>query len=95
MKTKPQNKKNNVVFMKYSFEDKIKYNQGRNSDFSNGYTLGADMYQRYLKSDEKMRRLIKKMTDTSRQLSKKGDQFSKGFMCAMRDASQARKSKQK
>ena len=79
--------------MKYSFEDKIKYNKGRKSEFSQGYLVGATMYKDYPRLREVDRAFIRKRFDEEKIRARKGDAFAKGVVCALRDASQERKAK--
>lgn len=77
--------------MAWSFKDKLEYNRKQDTNFSFGYSMGANIYNDYVKLGEKNRADVKKLVDGFKELARGGDEFSKGFMCAYRDAANERK----
>ncbi len=74
-------------------EDKIKFNQKRGTQFSVGYILGVKQYRSYPQKDRKSKQTAKKAINEFSRQAKKGDEFAKGIMCAMRDCANERKAK--
>ena len=81
--------------MARTVDEKLKYNQGNKSPFSTGYVLAVKLYRDYPKSDAETKKNVKEIIDVSKDLAKKGDEMSKGFMCGFRDAANERKARQK
>lgn len=81
--------------MKYTLEDKVKYNKSRATPFSRGYCLGVQWYGEYPKLSGKDRKMQLEVLDITKQSAKGGDRFSKGIMCGIRDAANERKAKKR
>lgn len=79
--------------MKYTFEEKMKYNKQRygKNDFSSGYVIGGTIYKDYPTLDATGKKEIHSVIDSFHKSALSGDEFSKGFMCAVRDGAKARK----
>lgn len=77
--------------MKRTVDEKYEYNKNRNTPFSNGYTFGVTMYRHYLKAAPEHKADIKALIASSSKDARSGDQWSKGVMCAVRDAADERK----
>lgn len=80
-----------------SFKEKIFKSFGRyidqpkQTDFYDGFYLGASMYSRFSDFDAKGQREVRKTISENAALAKSGNGFAKGFMAGVRKASQARK----
>ncbi len=82
--------------MSYSVDEKKRYH-GRGfpkGEFSQGYIIGVQLYRDYGKNGapvnkEKRRKFI----DQTKRQAIKGDLYSKGVMCAIRDCANERKAK--
>ncbi len=82
--------------MSYSVDDKVKFNQAKNTPFSFGYRWGVKAYRAYPTADkEGKKRILAEIDDYSKQAKKKtpSGECAKGFMCAVRDCANERKSK--
>ena len=81
-----------------SVDEKLKYNKEQHTAFSFGYTFGVKAYRSYSTVNATQKKLIKADIDDNRRIAK-GDssrgsvQYAKGFMCAIRDCANERKSK--
>ena len=93
--------------MKRSLEEKYQYHTKKSEvsftnlvfgnykeqPFSDGYVHGIDMYRMYPKMTAERKKEFKEYLDQEKVKARKGNAFSKGLICAVRDASQERKSK--
>lgn len=82
--------------MSYSVDDKVKFNQAKKTPFSFGYRWGVKAYRAYPTADkEERKRILAEIDDYSKQAKKKSPsgECAKGFMCAVRDCANERKSK--
>ena len=93
--------------MKRSLEEKYQYHTKKSEvsftnlvfgnykeqPFSEGYVHGIDMYRMYPKMTAERKKEFKEYLDQEKVKARKGNAFSKGLICAVRDASQERKSK--
>ena len=77
--------------MKYSFEEKLRYNKTRqkNSPFATGYVFGATLYEDFPRQNTEF---IDTMKSSA---SGKDSDYEKGVMCGYRDAANERKAKAK
>ena len=80
-------KKNEVSFTNLVFGNY------KEQPFSDGYVYGVDMYRMYPKMSAERKKAFKEYLDQEKVKARKGDAFSKGLICAVRDASQERKAK--
>ena len=86
--------------MKYTVDEKLKYNREQKTPFSYGYRFGVKAYRQYPKADKKRKRAMLAEIDDNKRLAQTGDksqlsvQYAKGFMCAMRDCAAERKARQ-
>lgn len=76
-----------------TLDDKIKFNQKRGTQFSVGYLLGVKQYRSYPQKDRQGKQKAKKAIDEFSKKAKSGDEFAKGIMCGIRDASRERKAR--
>lgn len=87
--------------MKYTVDEKLKYNREQKTPFSYGYRFGVKAYRQYPMADKKRKRAMLAEIDDNKRLAQTGDksrssvQFAKGYMCAMRDCAAERKARQK
>ena len=87
--------------MKYTADEKLKYNRGLNTPFSYGYRFGVMAYRAYPTASEKRKRYIMDDIADNKRIAKSGNpalgsvKYAKGFMCGVRDAANERKIKQK
>ena len=81
--------------MKRTLKEKHEFNHARNTPFSNGYSLGVNVYNDYRRFDDEGKKIVRELIDTNKSLARDGDELSKGFMCGVRDAANERKIKQK
>lgn len=81
--------------MARTFDEKLKYNENRKTPFSVGYFIGARFYREYPKVNSEGKKVINEAVQTFKELARKGDETGKGVMCAMRDAANERKARQK
>lgn len=81
--------------MARTFDEKLKYNEGRKTPFSVGYSIGAKFYREYPQADSKEKKVINEAIQSCKELARKGDETGKGVLCAMRDAAKARKERQR
>lgn len=77
--------------MRYSFEEKYRYNKRRKSSFSSGYVTGVNLYRDYPKHDEEGKMLTQALVNVSKVRARQGFSYSKGLLCGYRDAADARK----
>lgn len=84
--------------MSYSVDEKVKFNSERKTPFGYGYCWGVRAYRKYPKADkDERRRILAEIDDYKREAQKKtrSGECAKGFMCAVRDCANERKSKSK
>ncbi|MCD7729275.1 MAG: hypothetical protein LUI60_05115 [Clostridia bacterium] len=81
---------------RYSVNEKIEYSKTRRTPFSYGYRFGVRDYREYMTADRERRTEIKNDIAYNNDIAKgsrdkAGVQFSKGYMCAIRDCAAERK----
>ena len=81
-----------------SVDEKYNYNKVNKSPFSFGYIFGVKAYRSYPTVNATQKKKIKADIDYNRKIatgdSSRGSvQYAKGFMCAIRDCANERKSK--
>lgn len=84
--------------MSYSVDDKVKYHKNVRPKpvFSAGYIMGVQIYRGYGKGGTPVnKKKRQKGIDEIKRQAMKGDEFSKGVMCAIRDCANERKAKNK
>lgn len=79
--------------MARTVDEKYKYNKSRKDDFGDGYCIGVNLYQGYVKRDTKGRQQTHEIVDRFMQLAKNGDKLSKGIIAGYRDAANERKAR--
>ena len=87
--------------MARTVDEKLRYHgeQPKKTPFSHGYNHGVKLYRSYPNADKVERKRIRSEIDHENRNARNGKgasrEFSKGFMCAVRDAANERKAKQK
>lgn len=79
--------------MRYTVDEKVKYNRKRNTDFGTGYVFGVNIYRDYSKVSAKDKATIKELISSARENARNGEQWDKGIMCGVRDAANERKAR--
>jgi hypothetical protein len=80
-------------FKERIFESYQRYTaQPKQTDFYDGYYIGAQMYARFPELKKTDQKSFRKDINEFAQKAKTGDPYSKGFMAGVRQASLARKS---
>lgn len=82
--------------MSYTVDEKKSFH-GRGfpkGEFSQGYIIGVQLYRGYGKDGASVNKAKRqKLIDDTKRQAIKGDLFSKGVMCAIRDCANERKAK--
>lgn len=87
--------------MKYTVDEKLKYNRKQHTPFSIGYRIGVMTYRVYPKSSKERKCEIMGDIDDNKRIAQSGNpvhgsvKYAKGFMCGVRDAANERKSNYK
>lgn len=89
--------------MKYTVQEKYDYNKSKKEKsrhfkdcpFSYGYVLGVDDYKKYPKLSGKDKGVFKDIISTMISSAGYGNEFGKGYACAIRDCANERKGKNK
>lgn len=81
-----------------SVDEKLRYNNEVKSAFSWGYIFGVKAYRSYSTLNAEQKNMVKADIDYNKKIAKgdssrQGVQYAKGFMCAIRDCANERKSK--
>lgn len=79
--------------MKYTVQEKYDYNKSKiaktpklkDSAFCHGYVLGVDDYKKYPKMPEKDKVVVKNLISFSISRAIHGNNYYKGYACAIRD----------
>ena len=77
--------------MRYTLEEKYRYNKRHKSSFSSGYVTGVNLYRDYTKHDEEGKLLTQALVNVSKVRARQGFAYCKGLLCGYRDAADARK----
>ncbi|MDE7300543.1 MAG: hypothetical protein K2N47_00075 [Clostridia bacterium] len=84
--------------MSYTVDEKKKYHGHGfpKGEFSQGYLIGVTIYRGYGKGGASVHKEKRqKLIDDTKRKAQKGDQYSKGVMCAIRDCANERKAQNK
>ena len=77
--------------MKHSVDEKVSYNKKKKGMFSVGYVFGVSLYRDYPKGDRELKKISESIVSEAKSMAKRGDLYSKGVMCGVRDAANERK----
>ena len=85
--------------MARTVDEKLEYCREKKTPFSYGYNHGVKLYRSYPNASKAERKRILSEIDGEKQNARNAKtasrEFSKGFMCGVRDAANERKAKQK